>query len=142
MGERKMSAFMKLIKDEEESKKHNINLTVLGGDEVGAKEACILCKEVVINLRNLIERRDMTINEVKLTLAIEDVRSKNTNSIETSSNSDIPREDIVNAFTNLVAGKIPKDRIALKALAKEMEIWSSTSLDNSSQKNGLSNVLS
>merc|ERR1712113_1182841 len=94
---------------------------------------------IVKNTRYLIEKHDMTINEVKLTLALEKPLSME----QMSGENDfwIPRENVVQAFMEVVGGKVPKDRIALSTLAKDMETWfliskkqSQNSMDNTQKR--------
>merc|ERR1712217_94522 len=82
---------------------------------------------------------DMTINEVKLTLALEKPLSME--QMRGENKFWISRENVVQAFMEVVGGKVPKDRIALSILAKNMEIWSliskkqrQNSMDNNIQK--------
>jgi len=112
---------------------------ISGGRIVNDQQVIILCKSIVKNTRYLIEKHDMTINEVKLTLALEKPLSME----QMSGENDfwIPRENVVQAFMEVVGGKVPKDRIALSTLAKDMETWSliskkqrQNSMDNNTQK--------
>merc|ERR1711976_467010 len=122
--EKKMAEFMLIEKEQEEkfgkNKENNIKI---GKDEVSNEEARELCKIVVSKLRVLIEKRDITVNEVKLILAITDPRSKDQQEMNTNAEARVPREEVVTAFANLVSGRIPNNRIALKVLAREMEDW-------------------
>merc|ERR1712217_694632 len=108
---------------------------ISGVRTVNDQQVIILCKSIVKNTRYLIEKHDMTINEVKLTLALEKPLSME----QMNGENDfwIPRENVVQAFMKVVGGKVPKDRIALSTLAKNMETWfliskkqSQNSMDN------------
>merc|ERR1711972_1117520 len=108
---------------------------ISGGRIVNDQQVIILCKSIVKNTRYLIEKHDMTINEVKLTLALEKPLSME--QMNGENNFWIPRENVVQAFMEVVGGKVPKDRIALSTLAKDMETWfliskkqSQNSMDN------------
>merc|ERR1712187_101940 len=109
---------------------------ISGGRVVNDQQVIILCKSIVKNTRYLIERHDMTINEVKLTLALEKPLTTE-QQINGENNFWIPRENVVKAFMEVGGGKVPKDRIALSTLAKDMETWfliskkqSQNSMDN------------
>merc|ERR1712187_1107042 len=109
---------------------------ISGGRVVNDQQVIILCKSIVKNTRYLIEKHDMTINEVKLTLALEKPLTTE-QQINGENDFWIPRENVVQAFMEVVGGKVPKDRIALSILAKNMETWfliskkqSQNSMDN------------
>merc|ERR1712187_922199 len=113
---------------------------ISGGRVVNDQQVIILCKSIVKNTRYLIEKHDMTINEVKLTLALEKPLTME-QQINGENNFWIPRENVVQAFMEVVGGKVPKDRIALSTLAKDMETWfliskkqSQNSMNNNTQK--------
>merc|ERR1712099_164268 len=113
---------------------------ISGGRIVNDQQVIILCKSIVENTRYLIEKHDMTINEVKLTLALEKPLSTE-QQINGENDSWIPRENVVKAFMEVVGGKVPKDRIALSTLAKDMETWfliskeqSQNSMDNTQKR--------
>ncbi|URD96630.1 hypothetical protein MUK42_30417 [Musa troglodytarum] len=79
-------------------------------------------KESVLEL--LKKNRDMLFGEVKLTIMIEDPRDverKRLLGIEDP--DDITREDLVAALEDVNEGRIPKNRVALQLLAKEMAEW-------------------
>merc|ERR1712113_156077 len=109
---------------------------ISGGRVVNDQQVIILCKSIVKNTRYLIEKHDMTINEVKLTLTLEKPLTME-QQINGENNFWISRENVVKAFMKVVGGKVPKDRIALSILAKNMETWfliskkqSQNSMDN------------
>merc|ERR1712217_716938 len=113
---------------------------ISGVRTVNDQQVIILCKSIVKNTRYLIEKHDMTINEVKLTLALEKPLTME-QQINGENDFWIPRENVVKAFMEVVGGKVPKDRIALSILAKNMETWfliskkqSQNSMDNNIQK--------
>merc|ERR1711920_548846 len=115
---------MSQVKDREEKRtKYCPDKKLIGNDIISEEKARGLCKSVVKNLRLLIEKRDMTINEVKLVLAIENSRTKE-KITNTKQNEAVLREDVSLAFLEVVAGCIPKDRFALCVLAREMDNWS------------------
>lgn len=49
---------------------------VLGAEEVSEEAAKAMCREIVREVKRLKELRDMSLNEVRLTVAIEDPRAR------------------------------------------------------------------
>lgn len=96
---------------------------VLGADEVPEEDAKRLCREVVGILKRLKSQRDMTLNEVRLTVAIEDPRARERRLMGMEDNSGISREEMATALMEVSEGRIPSDRIALRELWKEMSQW-------------------
>jgi len=96
---------------------------VLGADIVSDSDAEAMCKGILSALRTLMDKRDMTVNEVKLILQIEDPRAKEQRQMGIEDKSGISRDEIALAFTDVVDGRVPKDRIALKVLHEEMVNW-------------------
>lgn len=80
-----------------------------------------ICDSVSKNLKVLIERYDMTVNEVKLTLAI-DHRTKN-KVVASKPTSSVTREMVASAYLDVIAGTIPRNKIALKILAHDIDDW-------------------
>jgi hypothetical protein len=77
---------------------------VVGAAEVDDDAAKAFCRDIVGVLKTLQETRDMSVNEIRLTVAIEDPRARE-------------RRGMV------VEGRVPGDRIALRELAREMTAW-------------------
>ena len=48
--------------------------------------------------------------------------------------SDVTRAEIANALNEVMSGKIPNDRIALKVLWEEMVNWPALDIDRESKK--------
>ncbi|XP_062012225.1 ycf3-interacting protein 1, chloroplastic isoform X1 [Rosa rugosa] len=78
-------------------------------------------KRVLELLKN---NRDMIFNEVKLTIAIEDIREVERRRLLGIEDPDAPtREELAAVLEEVHEGKIPKNRLALKLLAEEMNRW-------------------
>lgn len=95
---------------------------VFGADEVSEDDAKRMCREVVKVLRTLQETRDMTVNEVKLTVQIEDPRAREQRAMDMEA-SLVARDELAAALGEIAEGRVPKDRIALRELYKEMSGW-------------------
>ncbi|KAM5586996.1 ycf3-interacting protein 1, chloroplastic [Rosa sericea] len=75
-------------------------------------------------LELLKKNRDMIFNEVKLTIAIEDIREVERRRLLGIEDPDAPtREELAAVLEEVNEGKIPKNRLALKLLAEEMNRW-------------------
>lgn len=75
-------------------------------------------------LKLLAERRDMSLNEVRLVLMVEDPRAtkrREEYGIEVASG--VSREEILAALTDVSAGRIPSDKLALRQLVTELQNW-------------------
>ncbi|BDA42616.1 Ycf3-interacting protein 1, chloroplastic [Coccomyxa sp. Obi] len=97
---------------------------VVGSDVVTDEEAKRYCREVVRVLKELKETRDMSVAEVKLTLAIEDMsvrEQKEYMGIEDERGAS--RDEMAAALVEVADGRVPKDRIALRELYAEMIQW-------------------
>merc|ERR1711904_628083 len=90
------------------SKQHSNNI-------ISDKQARVLCDSVLKNIKLLVEKRDMTLEEIKLTISIESpsLTREITNSHK---ETEVSREEVASAFMDVVTGKIPKDKTALKVL--------------------------
>lgn len=96
---------------------------VLGAAEVSEDEAKKYCREIVNVLKLLKNKRDMSVNEVKLTIAIEDPRSRERRLMGMEDSSGVSRDEMADALDAVAEGKIPTDRIALRELHREMVNW-------------------
>lgn len=96
---------------------------VLGAGEVSEEEAKMYCREIVNVLKLLKQNRDMTVNEVKLTVAIEDPRARERRLMGMEDNSGVSRDEMADALAEVAEGRIPQDRIALRELHKEIISW-------------------
>ncbi|KAL3523215.1 hypothetical protein ACH5RR_016049 [Cinchona calisaya] len=75
-------------------------------------------------LELLRKNRDMTFNEVKLTIMIEDPRDVERKRLLGIDDENAPtRDDLVDALEEVNKGKIPENRLALQMLAEEMISW-------------------
>merc|ERR1712039_214731 len=122
--ERKIATFMREVEEQEENRSKLKNYKNTSSFEsVNHEEALEHCKLIIKILRMLIKKRNMTINEVRLTLAIEDNRTKEQWSTDINQKMDISKNEVISAFKEVVAGEIPKNRIALSVLARKMKTW-------------------
>lgn len=96
---------------------------VLGASEVAEEEARAYCREIVNALKLLKQNRDMSVNEIRLTVAIEDPRSRERRLMGMEDNSGVSRDEMAAALTEVAEGRVPQDRIALRELYKEMLGW-------------------
>ncbi|KAM1004197.1 hypothetical protein ACFX2C_004419 [Malus domestica] len=75
-------------------------------------------------LELLRKNRDMIFSEVKLTVMIEDLREVERRRLLGIEDPDAPtREELADVLEEVNEGKIPKNRLALKLLAAEMNQW-------------------
>lgn len=96
---------------------------VLGAAEVSEDEAKKYCRDIVNVLKLLKTKRDMSVNEVKLTIAIEDPRSRERRLMGMEDSSGVSRDEMADALDAVAEGKVPTDRIALRELRREMVNW-------------------
>jgi len=97
---------------------------VLGADLVPDDAARELCRGVLSSLRTLMAERDMTVQEVRLILLIEDPRARERRrQLGVEEASGVSRDEVARALTSVVAGEVPNDRVALKVLHDEMVRW-------------------
>merc|ERR1712061_793447 len=94
-----------------------------------------LCFSIINNIRDLLTKNDISLNEIKLILAIIEPRSKSKTIFIKKEDARISIDNIVSTFINVVAGNIPRNKIALNMLAKEMETWASIKSDNTNNNN-------
>ncbi|CAD7702138.1 unnamed protein product [Ostreobium quekettii] len=99
---------------------------VVGSDDVSDEEAQQYVSDVQRALRVLeAEPRDMTLSEVKLTISIESPRERQLRKMGIENESGASRDEMAVALEEVARGATPNDRIALKALAEEMNEWTS-----------------
>lgn len=96
---------------------------VLGAAEVTEEQAKTYCREVVNALKLLKQKRDMSVNEVKLTVAIEDPRARERRLMGMEDASGVSRDEMAEALAEVAEGRIPADRIALRELHREITSW-------------------
>ena len=123
--EAQVEAFMQMQAEKESGlgKRKKLEGQVLGAAEVPDDMAQKMCADIVKGLKVLKEERDMTINEVKLIIAIEDPRARERRLMGIEDSSGISRDEMADALMEVVEGKIPQDRIALRELHKEIISW-------------------
>ena len=103
-------------------------LNVSGADAISDSDAKRMCREVVTALTGLRAARDMTVNEVRLTLAIESPIVREQREYlgldgGVGGAGGVSRDDIAAALGEVAAGRVPRDRLALKELHREMTGW-------------------
>jgi hypothetical protein len=96
---------------------------IMGAGEVSEEQAMAYCRGVVNTLKLLKQRRDMSVNEVKLTIAIEDPRARERRLMGMEDSSGVSRDEMAAALTEVAEGRVPADRIALRELHKEITAW-------------------
>ncbi|CAK0763666.1 hypothetical protein CVIRNUC_003081 [Coccomyxa viridis] len=97
---------------------------VVGSEAVTEQEAKRYCREVVRVLRTLKDKRDMSLNEVKLTVAIEDpTKREQKEYMGIEDEGGASRDEIAAALVEVAEGRLPKDRIALRELYREIMEW-------------------
>jgi hypothetical protein len=96
---------------------------VLGAEEVEESQARAYCRDIVNVLKLLKKDRDMGVNEIRLTLAIEDPRARDRRKLGVEDASGVSRDEIAAALMEVAEGKVPSDRIALRELHNEMMDW-------------------
>ena len=96
---------------------------ILGENEVSEEDAKAYCREIVQVMKSLKQNRDMTVNEIRLTISIEDPRAREQRLMGIEDSRGVSRDEMAEALMEVAEGKIPKDRIALRELHKEMINW-------------------
>lgn len=96
---------------------------VLGAGEVSEDEAKRYCREIVNVLKLLKQKRDMSVNEIKLTVAIEDPRARERRLMGMEDSSGVSRDEMADALAEVAEGRVPTDRIALRELHREIITW-------------------
>ncbi|OAE25772.1 hypothetical protein AXG93_4368s2320 [Marchantia polymorpha subsp. ruderalis] len=80
--------------------------------------------EILRVVELLRKKRDMTFNEVRLTIMIEDPRDvERRKQLGIEDDRGCSREDLGAALMEVYEGRIPQDRVVLRELAKEMLQW-------------------
>lgn len=82
------------------------------------------CQEILRVLNILKEKRDMSFNEVRLTIMIEDPsEEERRKQFNVENERGCSREDMAAALVDVYEGRIPSDRTVLRELTKEMTLW-------------------
>ncbi|GIL56175.1 hypothetical protein Vafri_11582 [Volvox africanus] len=97
--------------------------TVIGGEVVSDELAQKYCGEIFEVLKTLKRTRDMSFNEVKLIVSIEDPRARERRAADIEDERGVSRDEMSAALVDIGEGRIPNDRIALKCLYDEMLNW-------------------
>ncbi|CAI5471674.1 unnamed protein product, partial [Closterium sp. Yama58-4] len=81
-------------------------------------------QDIVETIELLKERRDMTVQEIRLVLMIEDPReSERRRQMGIENESGCSRDEIADAFREVCEDRVPADRMALRKLAQDMRDW-------------------
>ncbi|EFJ40350.1 hypothetical protein VOLCADRAFT_121729, partial [Volvox carteri f. nagariensis] len=97
--------------------------TVIGGEVVSDELAQKYCSDIFEVLKTLKRTRDMSFNEVKLIVSIEDPRARERRAADMEDERGVSRDEMAAALVDIGEGRIPNDRIALKCLHDEMLNW-------------------
>ncbi|KAK9864819.1 hypothetical protein WJX84_008403 [Apatococcus fuscideae] len=96
----------------------------VGTSEISEEDAKRMCREIVRVARLLASKRDMGLNELKLIVAVEDPRVKERRSMGIEEGDyGCSRDEMAAALVDVSEGRIPKDRIALRALYSDLKNW-------------------
>ena len=107
---------------------------ILGENEVTEEESKLYCREIVQAMKTLKQNRDMTLNEIKLTIAIEDPRAREQRLMGIEDSRGVSRDEMAQALVDVAEGRLPQDRIALRELHKEMINWPFLNLEEPLEK--------
>eukprot|EP00271_Cylindrocystis_brebissonii_P012280 TRINITY_DN30565_c0_g1_i1.p1 TRINITY_DN30565_c0_g1~~TRINITY_DN30565_c0_g1_i1.p1 ORF type:complete len:264 (-),score=48.93 TRINITY_DN30565_c0_g1_i1:292-1083(-) len=86
-------------------------------------------KDVLRVVELLKVKRDMVFNEIRLAIMIEDPRATERRE-QLGIEDECSRDDLAETLVEVGEGKVPKDRVALRALAEEMRNWPMLEYDN------------
>jgi len=123
--EAQMEAFMQRQAEIEagESKRKADPGMILGEAEVSEEDAKAYCRDIVQVMKSLRQGRDMTVNEIKLTISIEDPRAREQRMMGIEDSRGVSRDEMAEALSEVSEGRVPRDRIALRELRNEMVNW-------------------
>lgn len=89
--------------------------------DISDAEAKKMCKSVMKNVRLLMDKRDLTAKEIQLTVGMENSRGDPlTDELQRYGRN---RDGLEFALKNVMAGSVPKDKVALKLLVQELDGW-------------------
>ncbi|CAI7794608.1 unnamed protein product [Closterium sp. NIES-53] len=81
-------------------------------------------QDIVETIELLKERRDMTVQEIRLVLMIEDPReAERRRQMGIENESGCSRDEIADAFREVCEDRVPADRMVLRKLAQDMRDW-------------------
>ncbi|KAL6777296.1 Y3IP1 [Auxenochlorella protothecoides x Auxenochlorella symbiontica] len=92
-------------------------------EKVPKKTAAQFCQDIVDVLRRLKKERDMSLTEVRLTVAVEDPRARERRLMGMEDSSGVSREELAAALVEISEGKVPGDFRVLQELHREMTTW-------------------
>jgi len=114
---------VRLVSDEP-SVSYDVTQQEFGTDEVSDEEAERYVEESLELLKLLLKNRDMTLNEVKLILAIEDPRAQEARRVYgIEDESGVSREEIAECLMDVSERRSIGNRIALRELWRELGNW-------------------
>ncbi|CAI7794647.1 unnamed protein product [Closterium sp. NIES-54] len=88
------------------------------------RTACGVRRAVWQTIELLKERRDMTVQEIRLVLMIEDPReAERRRQMGIENESGCSRDEIADAFLEVCEDRVPADRMVLRKLAQDMRDW-------------------
>ncbi|CAI5492480.1 unnamed protein product, partial [Closterium sp. Naga37s-1] len=97
-----------------------------GEAQLSAEEAQDLSdiQDILETIELLKERRDMTVQEIRLVLMIEDPReAERRRQMGIENESGCSRDEIADAFLEVCEDRVPADRMVLRKLAQDMRDW-------------------
>jgi len=109
---------------------------VIGADVVDDETAKAYARELFEVLKLLKRTRDMSVNEVKLVVSIDDPRGKEQRALGIEDSRGVSRDEMAAALMDVAEGRLPKDRIALKCLHEEVVNWPFLDAGNPSDRIG------
>jgi hypothetical protein len=74
---------------------------ILGESEVSEEDAKSYCREIVQVMKSLRQNRDMTVNEIKLTISIEDPRAREQRMMGIEDSRGVSRDEMADALTEV-----------------------------------------
>eukprot|EP00210_Caulerpa_lentillifera_P002612 g2499.t2 len=101
----------------------------VGVDTVPDEVAKKYCKDILQTIRDLETFREMTFEEIKLIIAIDPRNREQAPAGSEQQESDVTRAEMANSLSEIINGKLPNDRIALKVLWEEMMTWPALDID-------------
>eukprot|EP00252_Welwitschia_mirabilis_P008190 TRINITY_DN19910_c0_g4_i1.p1 TRINITY_DN19910_c0_g4~~TRINITY_DN19910_c0_g4_i1.p1 ORF type:complete len:287 (-),score=61.89 TRINITY_DN19910_c0_g4_i1:558-1418(-) len=121
-GQENSQLRLKEASEEEQSARSQPQDVELFGSSEDEDTECVRQIQQVLQL--LKEKRDMSFNEVRLTIMIEDPREAEVKrQLAQEGRQVVTREEMADALVDVHEGRMPSDKIVLRELAKEMTNW-------------------
>jgi hypothetical protein len=96
---------------------------VIGANVVSDDMAQRYARDIFDALKLLKRTRDMSFNEARLIIAIEDPRMKERRAMGVEDERGVSRDEMAVALLDVSEGRIPRDRIALRCVWDEVQQW-------------------